>query len=379
MLKLSDLIPDELDKAQLRWLLLPKRHWVLLSRRRAAMIVNRVRLLAFLFAVLTPFWSIVDLIVFPFPLWLSLATTRIAASAAFASLLLFRPDGNLFNAWRAMALLFAIPTVFFVISYLLLGHYNLTAMSAAMGAGYAFLPFVLVAGFSVFPLTLVENVVFACPILIAEGIAGMSRWRGLDWPSFAGAFWLLVLIIGVSTLAGMSQLAFMVALVRQAIYDPLTGAFSRRSGEEMLDLQLVLACRNNQPLTVGLIDIDYFKDVNDRFGHEAGDRILRQFVQHIRDSLRRGDILIRWGGEEFLLLMCNVDISQAASALQRLRRIGLGMRPDGSPLTASIGLAERITDSTDEWRVLVEAADARMYLAKQGGRNQVVCSSAAVA
>ncbi|SDC81720.1 diguanylate cyclase (GGDEF) domain-containing protein [Paraburkholderia lycopersici] len=374
MIKLADLIPGALDQAELHWLAMPNRHWVLLSRRRAAMIVNRVRMLAFLFAVLTPLWSIVDLVVFPFPLWFWLAMARIFASVMFASLLLYRPNGELADAYQAMALLFAVPTVFFITSYVLLGHYHLSAISAAIASGYAFLPFVLVAGFSIFPLTLLENIVFASPVLMAEGAAGWMRWSGMDWPSFAGAFWLLVLIMGVSALAGISQLAFMVALVRQSIYDPLTGVLSRGSGEEMLDLQLALASRSNAPLTVVLIDIDHFKQVNDRFGHDAGDRVLKQFAHGFKTALRRGDILIRWGGEEFLLLMSNVGVFEATRALQRVREGGMGKRPDGSPLTASIGLAERISDGCDEWRSLVKAADTRMYAAKQRGRDCVVAA-----
>jgi GGDEF domain-containing protein len=85
------------------------------------------------------------------------------------------------------------------------------------------------------------------------------------------AFWLLALITGVSTLAGMSQLAFMIALVRQAIRDPLTGVFSRRSGEETLDLQFTIAQRSNAALSIAFIDLDHFKSINDSFGHEAGD------------------------------------------------------------------------------------------------------------
>ena len=371
-MRLTDLISGELDNSEVRWLVVPDKHWALLTRKRAMMILNRVRLLALLFAVLTPLWCGVDLVVFPFPLWLDLAISRFVASAMFACLLLYSPRGRLVDAYGAMALLFAIPTLFFIISYMLLGRYHLNAMSAAMGAGYAFLPFVLVAGFSIFPLTLAENLIFASPVLAGELIAGFLRWPWVSWPSFAGAFWLLLLITGVSALAGMSQLAFMIALVRQAIHDPVTGIFSRRSGEEMLDLQMAQACRNNLPLTVGMIDLDHFKEVNDRFGHEAGDRILREFAKTVGNSLRRGDIFIRWGGEEFLLVLSNADFDQAARALKRVREHGSSLRPDGSPITASIGLAERIADHSNDWKPLVEMADARMYLAKQRGRDQVV-------
>lgn len=373
--RLAKLIPGELEHAELPALLYPQSHVTLLARRRATLIVNRVRLFAFLFAVLTPLWSVVDMVVFPFPLWLNLALMRIGASAAFAALLIYyRPNGDLFDAYRAMAILFVIPTVFYVMSHTLLSHYELHGLSAAIGAGYAFLPFVLLAGLAIFPLTLVESVLIASPILMAQGLSGYLRWPVLDWPSFAGAFWLLVLITGVATLAAVSQLAFMIALVRQAIRDPLTGAFSRRSGEEVLELQFTIARRSDAPLSLAFLDIDHFKSVNDRYGHEAGDHVLLQVTSTLAANLRAGDTLVRWGGEEFLLVMPHTDRASAEAALARLRAIGLGLRPDGTPTTASFGLAERIEDRAVDWHALVELADRRMYRAKESGRDRVVSS-----
>lgn len=373
--RLAGLMLGDVPQGELSWLLSPRYHLSLLTRRRATMIVNRVRLFAFLFAVLTPLWSIVDLVVFPFDLWLSLAVLRFLASVAFLTLLLhYRPSSNLFDAYRAMAFLFAIPTIFFIASHIVLGSHQLSGLSAAIGAGYAFLPFVLLAGLAVFPLTLIENLMIASPMLIAQAIAGILSWPTLDWPSFAAAFWLLTLIAGVSTLAGMSQLAFMIALVGQAIRDPLTGIFSRRSGEEVLELQSIIACRSAAPLSVAFIDLDHFKRVNDQFGHEAGDKVLIGATESVSANLRRGDMLSRWGGEEFLLIMPNTDLTQGELALERLRAIGFGMRPDGSPMTASIGIAERLTDQTADWKELVDKADQRMYRAKQAGRHRVISS-----
>lgn len=373
--RLTGLMPGELTESEMSLLLSPSRHMALVTRRRATLIVNRVRLFAFLFAVLTPMWSVVDLVVFPFPLWLNLALMRFAAAAAFASLLIYyRPNGNLFDAYRAMALLFLIPTVFYVSSHTLLANYQLTGLSAAIGAGYAFLPFVLLAGLAIFPLTLVENLLIASPILLAQGVSGYLRWPVLDWPSFAGAFWLLVLITGVATMAGMSQLAFMIALVRQAIRDPLTGVFSRRSGEEVIELQFTIAARNSAPISIAFFDIDYFKKINDQFGHEAGDKALKDVTEMVGSNLRRGDTLARWGGEEFVLIMPNTELEQAEAAMARLRNIGFGKRPDGTPLTASIGIAERTADHAVDWKMLVDMADQRMYRAKQGGRDRVVSS-----
>lgn len=370
---LGKLLQGELPLADTRLLLSPRQHLALLTRRRATMVVNRVRLFALLFAVLTPLWSLIDMVVFPFPLWLVLAGMRAMASAAFISLLLnYRSDGSLLDAYRAMALLFAIPTVFYITSYTVLKQYELTGFSAAIGAGYGFLPFVLLAGLAIFPLTLLEGLLLASPMLLAQGIAGSMNLATLDWPSFVGAFWLLVLITGIATLASMSQLSLMIALVHQAIRDPLTGVFSRKSGEEMLELQFLHAIRQGTALAIAFIDLDHFKGINDRFGHEAGDDALLGMSHIVSGNLRGGDILVRWGGEEFLLVMPHADPEQAIAALTRMRLRGFGLRPDGSALTASIGYAERIADHADNWRSLVATADQRMYQAKQAGRDRIV-------
>lgn len=371
--RLTGLMPGELNQSELSWLVTPQKHLSLLARRRAVLIVNRVRLFAFLFAVLTPLWSVVDFVVFQFPLWRELALMRFAACGAFVGLLIYyRSNGDLFNAYKAMALLFAIPTVFYIASRTLLSYYELTGISAAIGAGYAFLPFVLLGGLSIFPLTLVESLVVASPILICQAVSGYVRWALVDWPSFAGAFWLLVLITGVAALAGVCQLAFMIALVRQAIRDPLTGVYSRSSGSELIDVHFTNAQRSDAPLAVAFLDLDHFKQINDSYGHEAGDLALIAMTRNVLQHMRHGDSVARWGGEEFLLIMPGATLSQAESAIERLRAAGFGTRPEGGPVTASIGLAERRADRVTDWKQLVELADQRMYQAKQGGRDRVV-------
>lgn len=373
--RLVTFLPNELNTKELWQLLSPRQHPMLLSQRRATMIVNRVRLFAMLFAVLTPLWGIVDVMVFSSPLWIKLALLRLATSLAFAALLVcYRPTGSLLDAYRAMAILFIIPTLFYIASHSLLSGHQLSDLSSAVATGYAFLPFVLMAGLAIFPLSLIENILLASILLAAQGLAGYLNWSTLNWPSFAGGFWLLILIAGVTALASTSQLAFMIALVRQAIHDPLTGTFSRGSGKEILNLQWATAQRNQQPIALAFIDLDHFKAINDNFGHEAGDAVLHAFAGQLSKSLRSSDSLLRWGGEEFLLVMPNTSLEKAQFAMQRMQKNGFGTRPDGTPLTASIGLAERTQDQLDDPKQLLALADKRMYQAKQAGRNQICAS-----
>lgn len=371
------LILIEMTAEEVGWLFWPGRHLSLLSKRRAAVILTRVRLVAGLFAVLTPLWVVVDMAVFPADLWHSLAWARVVASIAFAAVLVGRWDadsrGGVYTALGAML---AVPSVFFLFSYTAIAGFELQGLPKAIASGYTFLPFVMLAGLSIFPLTLVECVAFAAPMLAMPMIGAAMTGAEMDLPALAVTLWLLALIVSVSALAGLSQLGFMIVFIREAIRDNMTGCFTRKSGEELLDLQFILSTRINAPLSLAFIDLDHFKQINDSFGHEAGDQVLRNATLQLRRHLRAGDILARWGGEEFILIMPNASMQHACQGLLRVYELGLGSAPDGRPVTASIGVAERIEDNARDWNELVEIADARMYEAKQAGRNRIVSAEA---
>lgn len=366
-----------LTRQELFWLAAPWAHITLLTARRAEMILSRVRLVTVAFAVLTPLWGVLDYATFSHELWLKLAVGRLVATLGLVALLFYlRGRSQMNDAHRAIWVLFAIPTVFYLYSAIFLEQHVLTGFPQALAATHTFLPVLLVAGMSIFPLTIVESVSLAAPVLVAKAWASLMHWPASDWPSIAGAFWLLLLIMTVAVFSSASQLAFIIVLVRQTIRDPLTGSFSRPGGEELLELQFIIAARSGAPLALAFIDLDHFKQVNDDYGHEAGDGVLRQTVDTIAGGLRTGDILARWGGEEFLLIMPNTDCVQAQVALERLRAAGLGTRPDGMPQTVSVGVAERTADDAANWKALVDLADARMYRAKQAGRDRIfACGS----
>ncbi|MDD5057149.1 MAG: GGDEF domain-containing protein [Sideroxydans sp.] len=348
-------------------------HPPLLSRYRAQMIISRVRLVSALFAVLTPLWIAVDYLAFDYPLSLMLGIGRIATTAAFAALALaYQGSPHMRDAYRSLGIMFVIPTAFFIYSHQILSSFDNQGGAAIIAAGYAFLPFILVAGLSVFPLTALEGIVFSLPVLSSSALVATLHLDQMSWNTHIGAFWLLVLIAATATLAGMSQLALMAALVRQAHHDPLTHCFNRASGEEIFKLQFSIAERNGNPLTIIFIDLDNFKSVNDQYGHHLGDRVLIGAVDAIRGSLRGGDALVRWGGEEFLMVLPNTNYSSAIALLERLRGNGLGLRPDGNSVTASYGIAERTLDSADNSQLLIEIADQRMYQAKNSGKDRWV-------
>jgi diguanylate cyclase (GGDEF)-like protein len=360
-------------------------HSRLLARYRAGMIISRVRLVSAMFAVLTPLWIVVDFLVFDAPLSVMLGGGRLGTTLAFVVLALaYQNSPYMKDAYRSLAIMFIIPTLFFLYSHLLLSDFDNEGGAAIIAAGYAFLPFVLVAGLSVFPLTALEGIVFSLPVLLSSALVALTQMDQINWSTHLGAFWLLLLIAATATLAGISQLAFVSALVRQANHDPLTHCFNRASGEELFNLQFSNAERNELPLTVVFADLDNFKSINDDHGHDTGDRVLIAAVEAIRGTLRGGDALVRWGGEEFLIVLPNTDCLSAVAMLARLRANGLGLRPDGSPVTASYGIAEKSADHARDSRHLLEMADQRMYQVKASGKNRwmgcdlIECNSADV-
>lgn len=366
---------NELPREEMLWLFSPSKHMTLLSTRRAAMIISRVRLIALLFAMLTLLFIVPDLLMLPWPVSGELALGRIVASLAFVGLMFsFQNSSSMRDAYVALAIMFAIPTAFFVFSYALLSQVHLDGLGMTITAIYAFLPLIMVAGLSIFPLTAVEGAIFAGPVLIAEIASSLMRMDHFNLSPLISTSWLVIVIAIVATLSGMSQLGFMIALVRTALRDALTGCFSRLSGMELLEIQFILSSRSGSPLALAFIDLDNFKSVNDNFGHDAGDLVLVKTAEHIRASLRTGDMLARWGGEEFILIMPNTFCNDAIAAIERLRADGLGMRPDNTPMTASIGISERTEDHSSDWKALVELADQRMYSAKQSGKNKSVYS-----
>lgn len=152
--------------------------------------------------------------------------------------------------------------------------------------------------------------------------------------------------------------------------DKLTGAWNRRRLEESVISEMDRLKRYNHPLSVLIVDIDFFKTINDDYGHVAGDQVLVELAAVIRSSLRISDSLTRWGGEEFVVLSPNTTLPTMAILAERLRdRIATAVLIDGKTITASIGVAECLPGQT--WEQWLGRADEALYRAKAGGRNQV--------
>ncbi len=165
-------------------------------------------------------------------------------------------------------------------------------------------------------------------------------------------------------------------LVAQAITDPLTGAFNRRHMESCLQDAIERNRRTAAPMSLILVDIDHFKDVNDQFGHEAGDTVLKALVTLINTHSRKLDLLFRMGGEEFLLLLPDMQEKSAITVAEHFcELIAASTLLVDCPLSVSvsIGVSEYSSgESLDDW---IKRADNAMYQAKREGRNRVICAA----
>jgi diguanylate cyclase (GGDEF)-like protein len=156
--------------------------------------------------------------------------------------------------------------------------------------------------------------------------------------------------------------------------DGLTGLYNHATLMQLFEVELARATRNRKPLAFAMIDVDFFKHVNDNHGHPAGDRVLRSLSQHLQGRLRRTDIIGRYGGEEFAVVLADADSANAERVLDGIRSSFAAALHDaegaGFHVTLSAGVAT--FPEVTELARLVEVADRALYAAKRGGRNKVV-------
>jgi len=200
----------------------------------------------------------------------------------------------------------------------------------------------------------------------------IHRYGAFDWGSVLSR----VVVLGIA--AFFSTVIVMRAkdLRRLSSLDRMTGLFNRGHFDERLGAELNRAQRLQQPLSVVMLDVDRFKEFNDRFGHSAGDVGLRTIADRFRQMTRRSDVVARYGGEEFVFLLPDTSADTAFDKLEQIRASVEGLKitlPKGqgeASLTVSAGIATFPADGTNA-EELIDEADARLFRAKAGGRNRV--------
>ena len=174
-----------------------------------------------------------------------------------------------------------------------------------------------------------------------------------------------------------AELAQALEQIRQlATHDDLTGLLNRRAMLDRMQLEQHRSLRSGSPLLIAQLDIDHFKAVNDTHGHAAGDLVLQSFADTVRRNVRDTDVLARWGGEEFVLLLCDTPASDAVTLMERLRQAVQAMQvpvaQGGQPITVTVSIGLARHTPADPLAGTLERADQALYAAKAGGRNRVV-------
>ncbi len=161
------------------------------------------------------------------------------------------------------------------------------------------------------------------------------------------------------------------ALSEWASTDPLTGLLNRRKGWDYLEYESERSQRSKKSIAVILMDIDHFKQVNDDHGHKEGDRILKMVSELLKKTLRQQDILIRWGGEEFLAALPETDLKGGATTAEKIRKEmhAIDWQLPDRGVTLSFGVACKNTDH--DWDTIIQRADQALYEAKNSGRDKV--------
>jgi len=160
-------------------------------------------------------------------------------------------------------------------------------------------------------------------------------------------------------------------LQEEVTIDALTGAYNRRAFHTILDRAVATYSIDHQEFVLALIDIDHFKRVNDRYGHQKGDEVLRKLVNHFKSKIRHSDTVIRYGGEEFIVCFTHIDMKKAVSIMEGMCRSVESLKLlENEKLTISAGISK--LEASDTSASILSRADAALYEAKESGRNRVV-------
>jgi diguanylate cyclase (GGDEF)-like protein len=149
---------------------------------------------------------------------------------------------------------------------------------------------------------------------------------------------------------------------RLALFDPLTGLYNRRFAEQRLRAEIARAERRGLSMIVVLLDLNDFKKINDGHGHRAGDKVLKEFAKCLSSSTRGSDLAVRWGGDEFMLLLLDCEVDQLSLVLGRL--VGFAVDVDGKSLPVAFAVGWKAYEPGDGLESLIEAADRNLYVHK---------------
>lgn len=223
----------------------------------------------------------------------------------------------------------------------------------------------------------INTLIASAFISIAFFIFSECYFKKIQFSEFSAGIVYILIVFVLSGIASFrsnyynrKQYIYSKELLTLSTTDWLTGIYNRAKFDEDLEQWMACSKRHCTPLSIVFFDIDDFKNINDVFGHLAGDKVIVEIVEIVRNTIRKSDVFARWGGDEFMLLLPNTDQQQALDLAERLRESVAGHRFENiEKVTCSFGLAT--TKKGDSVNSLVSCADQLLYTAKQDGKNRV--------
>ena len=223
--------------------------------------------------------------------------------------------------------------------------------------------------------------IIGIPLKVGNTVVGVMNLSRSTIGGFTPSELRLLSLLSDQAAVAISNASLHQMISRQAYSDTLTGLPNRRALDERLEAEVISARRNNYSFAVIMMDLDGFKAVNDTYGHDVGDEVLKEFASRIRSTVRGADLACRYGGEEFVVVMPDTDIGVATMVAERIRRRVAGdlfpihKGEKSIEVTISIGIAARSTPE-DTAAMILKRADEALYRAKRDGRNRVVSDAA---
>jgi len=182
-------------------------------------------------------------------------------------------------------------------------------------------------------------------------------------------------IIATTAAISIENISLFKTTQELALKDPLTGIYTRRAFEDKMDEEILVSARTKKPFSLAIIDIDHFKKINDTYGHQVGDEILKYMANMIKSSMREFDFIARYGGEEFALIMTQTDKKTALQVLRELTNLIKNYPPvvdeNIIKITVSIGVSEFPLEALSKSQI-IRVADERLYKAKNEGRDRII-------
>ena len=334
---------------------------------------------------LNTFWSIAIVVMgfsawdwFADPVnWLSAFWIRLTGTALIVATGLFQKLPGKANRLVILAkvrLLTAVVTAFVAALMLDRGYgYGVAGIVVIILTG----PYVAIDGRDLLATNIAVLVAISL-LMITSPVSGFD---------IVGTLVFVLLAVAASTLLGRvievsnrRAFALDLELHRDARTDSLTGLDNRRAMEERGPIEMKRAQRFGTPVSLILCDLDHFKAINDKHGHEAGDAALRTVARVLRGALRETDLLGRWGGEEFMAVLADTTARPAVEVAERMRSAVQSAKfddlPGGATISLGVSTADQVTAPGAAWDSLIKEADQLLYQAKKEGRNRVIYTQA---